>query len=388
MKTQIKKHKALFILPLGLLPFVILIFYILGGGSGASNEATITKQGGANYQLPDANRDITILDKQEAYRQIKEEEPREPVSLNVDTTQTLTPLELTENTPSVDVNKVLLAHVKKQEQLSRQALQKQVQSSQSGRATDKQKQLARTDQPGSVSSINERAKRQAEHGTPTPQVRTAQKTTIELEELSELVDEHERLIRQNDSLSKQLHKAQLTNQRKLLQPETSFKVRLKASIGFEQTAPRTTSIKAQVAEDTKVLSGNRVILRLICDTQVNGMTISKGTLVYGLCKTDNERLQLLITSLPYQDSFLPVKLSAYDLDGIKGLYVPDNVNRKVYKDVAGDVNPSVLFTPGDNPLSYMGINAAADLGQTMVKRVKLKRIYLRKNTVLILKNDQ
>jgi conjugative transposon TraM protein len=290
--------------------------------------------------------------------------------------------------PSVNVNKVLLAHVKKQEQLSRQALQDQAQSTRSDKATEKQKQDAQTHQSGSVSTINERAKRQAEYRKPTPQVRTGQKTTIELEELSELVDEHERLTRQNDSLSKQLNKAQLTNQRKLLHQETSFKVRLKASIGFEQSAPRTTSIKAQVAEDTKVLSGNRVILRLISDTEIEGRIIPKGTLIYGLCKTDNERLQLQITSIPHQDSFLPVKLNAYDLDGIKGLYVPDNVNRKVYKDVAGDVNPSVLFTPGDNPLSYMGINAAADLGQTMVKRVRLKRVYLRKNTVLILKNDK
>jgi hypothetical protein len=127
MKTQIKKHKPLFILPLGLLPFVVLIFYILGGGSGESDKTSISNQGGANYQLPDANRDITILDKQEAYRQIKEEEPQKALQLNIDTSQTLTPLELTENVASVDVNEVLLAHVKKQEQLSREALQNKTQ---------------------------------------------------------------------------------------------------------------------------------------------------------------------------------------------------------------------------------------------------------------------
>jgi hypothetical protein len=235
-----------------------------------------------------------------------------------------------------------------------------------------------------MSSNQQRTRKQTTTPKQKTQVHLGQGTTIELEELEELIVEHERLIRQNDSLSKQLQKSQAIKQSR---PQAGFEVQLKTTIGFEQASIPAKSIKAQVVEDTKVLSGNRVMLRLMSDTRINGLTISEGTIIYGLCKTANERLQLQITSLPFQDHFLPVSLSAWDLDGIKGLYVPDNVNRKVYKDVAGDVNPSVLFTPGDNPLSYMGVNAAADLSKTMIKRVKLKRVYLRKNTVLILKND-
>ena len=384
MKTQIKKHKALFILPLGLLPFVVLIFYILGGGSGESDKVSSNIQGGANYQLPDANRDIAILDKQEAYRQIKEEEPQKALHLNIDTSQTLTPLELTENVASVDVNEVLLAHVKKQEQLSREALQNKTQGVHSGRDGKESKTHVETWKKKDMSSNHQYTRKQTTPPRQNTQVHLGQGTTIELEELEELIDEHEQLIRQNDSLSKQIQRSQAIKQPR---PQAGFEVQLKTTIDFEQASLPVKSIKAQVVEDTKVLSGNRVMLRLMNDTRINGRTIPEGTIIYGLCKTANERLQLQITSLPFLDHFLPVSLSAWDLDGIKGLYVPDNVNRKVYKDVAGDVNPSVFFTPGDNPLSYMGINAAADLSKTMIKRVKLKRVYLRKNTVLILKND-
>jgi conjugative transposon TraM protein len=363
---------------------VVLIFYILGGGSGEPDKTSSNNQGGANYQLPDANRDITILDKQEAYRQIKEEEPQKALQLNIDTSQTLTPLELTENIASVDVNEVLLAHVKKQEQLSREAFQNKTSKAQSGRKETEPKTHVQSRQQTNVSSNHQYARQQTTTPKQKTQVHLGQGTTIELEELDELIDEHERLIRQNDSLSKQLKKSQAIKQPR---PQACFEVQLKTTIGFEQASIPAKSIKAQVVEDTKVLSGNRVMLRLISDAQINGLTIPEGTIIYGLCKTANERLQLQVTSLPCQDQFLPVSLSAWDLDGIKGLYVPDNVNRKVYKDVAGNVNPSVLFTPGDNPLSYMGINAAADLSKTMIKRVKLKRVYLRKNTVLILKND-
>ncbi|WP_430811069.1 MULTISPECIES: conjugative transposon protein TraM [unclassified Carboxylicivirga] len=385
MKTQIKTNKALFILPLGLLPFVVLIFYILGGASGQNKQTTPNDNGGANYQLPDANRNIAIMDKQEAYEQISAEEPQKPVKLNIDTTQVLTPLEVTEKVPAVNVNEVLLAHVKRQEQLSRQALQNQTQGIHQKRE-ESLSEATKTHSQISGNSVRRQVRKQTIKRTSPSKVSMGDGSSIELEELTELVDAHERLMQQNDSLSRQLHQAQIiVNQQS--QKQTFFEVQILSSGGFEPRELLSSSIKAQVVEDSKVLSGNRVMLRLLNDTYINGKIIPTGTLIYGLCKTDNERLQLLVCSVPYQDEFLPVSLSAYDLDGIRGLYVPDNVNLRVYKDVAGDVNPSILMTPSDNPLSYMGVSAAADLSKTMIKRVKLKRVYLRKNTVLILKND-
>lgn len=386
MKKLIKTHKALFILPLGLLPFVILIFYILGGGGEPGNLVEEKPQNGANYQLPDANRNITILDKQEAYQQMSESPTNEAVKLNVDTTETLTALELTEHVSSVNVNEVLLAHVKKQEQLSRHAIQNQSDNTSLSQPKETFGKQDFTNPPRAKQTNKRPAQSPKEGSASKAKVQVSNGAMLELDELSELVDAHERLIKQNDSLNRQLRQAQRKSEQKQ-HPPSSFKVSTKAHIGFEKASTSSNTIKAQVVEDTKVFSGNRVMLRLLNATSIHGRTIPQGTLVYGLCQADNERLQLLITSIPYQDDFLPVSLSAYDLDGIRGLYVPDNVNRKVYKEVAGDVNPSILLPPSDNPLSYMGINAAADLSKTMVKRVKLKRVCLRKNTVLILKND-
>lgn len=38
MKEYLKKNKFLFVLPLVLLPFVVLIFYVLGGGNTNDGE--------------------------------------------------------------------------------------------------------------------------------------------------------------------------------------------------------------------------------------------------------------------------------------------------------------------------------------------------------------
>ena len=76
MKTYLKKNKALFILPLALLPFVVLIFYILGGGENATKadekEAEEKNREGVNYILPEAESSIEIFDKMEAYQQQQE----------------------------------------------------------------------------------------------------------------------------------------------------------------------------------------------------------------------------------------------------------------------------------------------------------------------------
>ena len=73
MKSYLNKNKALLFLPMALLPFVILIFYVLGGGENAKkenrNNENRENQEGANYLLPEAEKSIEIFDKLEAYEQ-------------------------------------------------------------------------------------------------------------------------------------------------------------------------------------------------------------------------------------------------------------------------------------------------------------------------------
>ena len=70
MKNYLKRNKPLLFLPLVLIPFVVLIFYVLGGGKLSKKETEIKKKQetskGANYKLPDADRNIQIFDKMES----------------------------------------------------------------------------------------------------------------------------------------------------------------------------------------------------------------------------------------------------------------------------------------------------------------------------------
>ena len=134
------------------------------------------------------------------------------------------------------------------------------------------------------------------------------------------------------------------------------------------------------------MDGNRVKLRLLEDVQINGQEIAKNSFVYGICKTDNERLQIQITQLPVGNNFLPVKLAIHDLDGLPGLYVPDNAARKVTKEVGASTNTSSMFGITNDPLTYAGLRAVDRTAQTLLKSVRLKRVTVKKNTLVYLIN--
>ena len=68
----------------------------------------------------------------------------------------------------------------------------------------------------------------------------------------------------------------------------------------------------------RCLNGNRVKLRLLEDTRINAQKIPRNAFIYGICKIKNERLLIEITQLPVENSFVPVKLTIYDLDGLEG----------------------------------------------------------------------
>ncbi|MGQ1787497.1 conjugative transposon protein TraM [Saccharicrinis sp. GN24d3] len=392
MMKLIKENKSLFVLPLLPVPFLILIFYVMGGGTGSQNMIEADKIKGANYQLPEADRNIDIMDKREAYRQMETQEPIREVKLDVDTVSARTLAHKIKDVPRKNVNEVLMDHVKKQEKAAREAMEPKPAKGNKTHTKENHQTTGQRENREKPSSNHYQKKRTDNKGTSNKKKASyaGYPDVMDIEGLEGMFGEHEKLILHNDSLTRQvqrLQQLQLQMRKKQQQREEYHQVTPKVNKGFRAVRNHPTLIKAQIIEDFKVMSGNRVMMRLLSDVQIKGKTIKANTIIYGICKTDNERLQVYVNSIQGKGEYLSVSLNAYDLDGIRGLYVPDNVARKVYKDMAGGMNASVMLQAQGNPLAYMGMDAANDITKSMFKRVRLKKVYLRKNTVLILKND-
>lgn len=390
MKTILKQNKALFILPLILLPFVVLLFYILGGGNPTGNEEQKnTGNKGANYSIPQAESSIEIADKLEAYEQQggrastrdygilanmdSMNNPGQPLILPEDSVARDF---VGEQSVNVNISNNLLAHIKqKKEEINRELNAPESRQTKSEARTEK-----------SVNLVNGKNTTKNESLVNTESIPVIlQKTGIE--ELDQVFEENVALTRQNDSLKFILRQMQQQQPEQQKKEKTKFTLEKKNGSAFQKQQPKNSLIRAEIYETSTVLDGNRVKLRLLEDTWLDGRKIPENTFIYGICKVNNERLHITVTQLPVENNFLPVDLAIHDLDGLPGLYVPGNAARKVTREVGSSTNTSSIFGMTDNPLTYAGVRAADRTAQTLLRRVRLKKVTVKKNTLVYLINQ-
>ncbi|BAX82374.1 conjugative transposon protein TraM [Labilibaculum antarcticum] len=396
MRTYLKKNKALLILPLLLLPFVILIFYILGGGEKALNQKVLANQNdgkeGVNYILPEAERNIVIFDKMEAYQQQdlavqmgneNSQEELDSVESRLSGSETLKEpdslLVLLKKGSEEDISEPLLAHIRQKQELMKGELEQEISGKQMQEPKIRKKQAAKAKSPAI-----DREKDLKNSKTSFLESETG------LEELEQVFEENSRLNQENDSLKFDLE--QRERQLSLLKEQglSSFNLEQKEELNFNGKRTSHAMIRAEIYESSKVLDGNRIKMRLLEDAWLNGQKVSGNTFLYGICKINNERLHIRVSSFPIADYFLPVDLQIHDLDGLPGLYIPDNAARRVSKEVGSRTNASTLWGMSSDPLANMGISAADQTTQILLKRVRLKKVSIKKNTLvyLINKNQQ
>ena len=110
--------------------------------------------------------------------------------------------------------------------------------------------------------------------------------------------------------SQQAHEALLQN-------------RFTTSVGsLRSEAVAKNTIRAIIDETKTIKLGDEVKMRLMEDIQIGTVVVPKGTTIVAKSNLTNNRLQLKVTSLEYQERIIGVDLSAFDLNGQEGLYVP------------------------------------------------------------------
>jgi len=131
-----------------------------------------------------------------------------------------------------------------------------------------------------------------------------------------------------------------------------------------------------VIHDTQVIvSGSIVKLRLLSDIVINDQLIHANEFVFGVCTINGERLSININSIRDGNSLLPVALSAYDLDGMEGIYIPGAISRDVAKQAGSQSIQDVQLYSMDNSLEVQaataGIEAAKGIFSKKTKLIKV-----------------
>ncbi|WP_432221789.1 conjugative transposon protein TraM [Flavobacterium sp. TMP13] len=405
IKAQ-RQRKMLLVLPILVLPFIALLFWALAGGTYKNAKEGSEKTRGFNSILPDPKfKDETTLDKMSYYDQaavdsikLSEQRKKDPNRFDDDLSKQSvaawqraleegTETALSEESPLKMPVPQSESESKIYQRLA--ALQQAVDRVPAEQSQDKVPMSSKYDQ-----TITED---RSELDQMMQQFETAQGPDPELQQLGSIL-ENILDIQYPQRVQDKLQESAIRNKPKVYAVTTKNEVLEITSLKSKpnQGKPnekqvntntffsldnslseinQQNTVQATWHETQTVTNGSTVKLRLDTDLYVNGIFIKRNSFLYGVAVLKGERLTILINSIPYQNSILPVHLSVFDLDGIEGIYIPGALTREVAKS-SGDrslqgIGLSTMDDSWTTQAAGMGVEAAKSLLSKKVKLIKV-----------------
>lgn len=145
------------------------------------------------------------------------------------------------------------------------------------------------------------------------------------------------------------------------------------------------SIRAVVHGDgdgITVTNGSSVSIRMQDETKImiegEPLILPKNTLVYGIARITGDRIDISVNTIRVNNFIYNVSLVAYDLDGRKGLYVPDmrikqQVNNSLAQSSTQMMSPSYVMGGSvaqqvGGQLASQGVNMVMQTGRNVLQR--------------------
>lgn len=422
MKPQtqrfLQRRKFVMVMPMLVLPFVTMIFWSLGGGQGSSVVTSPSETTGLNLRLPDAHFG------QEEWNKLALYEKAERDSLKFQ--------EERQNDPYFSLPSI----EEEQQQFSEQTASKQTQPYKSPTAKQKAfvdpneakvnqkldelyRELNKANEPVHIDKSDEAVS----GNTSDPQfssdvekleqmmemMKSGDAEDPEMQKIGSMLDkildiQHPDRVR--DKIKEQselktgkvfpVEQSQVEDNISLLNGSNRSQINAPDSIALlsrafsagaqqnqfygledENVAEQNegNAIEAIIHDTQEIVAGSTIKMRLLNDVYINGRLIPKDQFVYGSVAINGERLTIAINSIRDSNSLFPVSLSAYDLDGMEGIYIPGAITRDAAKQSSDQAMQSLQFLTMDQSLSAQaasaGLQAAKGLISKKVKQIKI-----------------
>ena len=138
-----------------------------------------------------------------------------------------------------------------------------------------------------------------------------------------------------------------------------------------------------VDHTTALREGDYVALRLLEPACIGELRIPRQSLLIAQAKLGGNRLQLLVKSMEIGGRIIPVKLSAYDLDGQEGIYIPGveqvSALKEVGANIGGSVGTSFTFASSakDQIISEAARGVMQGASQLLQKKLRTLQVTLK-----------
>lgn len=404
---MLRQRKLFLVAPLLTLPFITLLFWLLGGGKMETANAQSLPEKGFNIQLPNPKfEETTSLDKMSYYDEaaldslkldelIKKDPNYIRHSFLADSIEIASEIsDGSENSKKEtgSLNKVVYRDPNEEKVYAKlAALQKVI--NQPVQISKQQRNDVEYGDPR-VSEIHSKDVDRLEQMMQSMNESDTEDT--ELQKLSGML-ENILDIQHPDRVQEKLRKVSEANRGQVFSISTKTKdnsvtllrntnnsiaaamqQKSNAFYSFEETQNtenNQNAVEAVIHETQTVVNGSTVKLRLANAIFINGILIPKDHFFFGVASLKGERLTIKINSLRYNNSIFPVDLSVYDRDGLAGIYIPGAISRDVAKASADRSIQTLGVTSLDDSwgaqAAGMGIETAKNLLSKKVKLVKV-----------------
>ena len=403
MKKEIlkdpKRRKILLVLPLIAIPFITMAFWALGGGNVKPANGQ-KSSGGLNFQLPNAqlqddkdDNKLTYYERAEKDAKKWQEGAKNDPFFAQEVNDSLSKSQVRDDQYALQTGD----HKDPNEQKVYQKLAELNEHLRSPESYSSNPDRLIMQPPSDAHSFDKEAVDRLEQMIKTASVTSTKDP--ELDQLNTMMNrildiQHPERIKQNPEDTPR----QKQDLFPVTKSQTSFSVGLLDTLGagdepnaFFGVDKKTeegaqNAVEAVIHESQTLVNGSIVKMRLLNDIKVDHSFVPKGNLVFGSALLQGERLHIEINSIRNGSSIYPVRLVAYDLDGMEGIQVPGAISRDVVKQSAQNSLQNIEMGTLDPSLkgqaASAGINAARSL---LTKKVKLVRVRVQAGYQILIK---
>lgn len=150
------------------------------------------------------------------------------------------------------------------------------------------------------------------------------------------------------------------------------------------------TIACKVDRTTTIRDNETLQLRLLESVRIDENIIPRNALLTAKSKLSGNRMMLYVTTIELGENIYPVKLTAYDMDGLEGVFIPGSDEMDALKEVGANVGGSVgtSFTFSSSAKDQIISDAARGLMQGtsnyLVKKIRTIKVTFKSGHRLML----
>ena len=95
------------------------------------------------------------------------------------------------------------------------------------------------------------------------------------------------------------------------------------------------------------------------------MVIPRNTVIVGAARVQGERLGIMVSSIEYGGTIIPVELSVFDSDGQEGIFIPGSMEIDAVREIAANMGGSLGSSISIS--TNAGAQLASDLGRSVIQ---------------------